>query len=167
MSFDINSAMNEYINNPDMSYKKLALKYGVAYSVIAKEAKKNEWVKKRKKNMNSDLSKDKKLSILQKATDKSIQSLYSKLYEEELSINDIKNISTILKTLTAVQRDLNDLPTYKEQNSVRISNERLQLVKAKISSSGDESSETGVVLIPFLDEEDEDEDVVYEGEESV
>ena len=168
MSFDKIAAMKEYINDDNITYRRLAEKYGVAYSVIAKEAKKGEWVNKRKNKSEILNSSSDKLSLLQKAADKSIQSLYSKLYEEELSINDIKNISTILKTLTAVQRDLNDLPTYKEQNSVRISNERLQLVKAKITSGGDEKSETGVVLIPFLDEEDEDNDeVVYEGEESV
>ncbi|MBQ9531139.1 MAG: hypothetical protein IJR70_03595 [Eubacterium sp.] len=167
MAFDSNAAMNEYISDNSMTYKKLAEKYGVKYSVIAKQAKENEWVKKRKQRTECEECKANKLSILQKAADKSIQSLYAKLYEEELSINDIKNISTILKTLTAVQRDLYGLPTFKEENSVRLSNERLKLVKAKITSSEDDDKETGVVLIPFLDEEDENEEVVYEGEENV
>ena len=162
MIFDCDEAMREYINDEKMSYRKLAEKFKVPYSVIAKEARKNQWVKKRKLKSEADNENSNKLSTLQKAADRSIQSLYSKLYEEDLSINDIKNISTILKTLTAVQRDLNDLPTYKEENSVRISNERLKLVQAKITSGADNETETGVVFIPLIDEESDDEEVVYE-----
>ena len=168
--FDEKKAMQEYISDTSVSYRKLAKKYGVPVSRIVKLAKRDGWVEKRKQlffKNDADNDDNKKLSLLQKACEKSIEALYSKL-DDELSINDIKNISVILKTLTGVQRDLNDLPNYKEENTIRISNERLQIVRAKISSSGsDDENETGVVLIPFLDEENEEDNVVFEREEDV
>ena len=161
MEFDSNAAMKEYIENKNMSYKKLAEKYGVSYSAVSKAAKEGEWVKKRRAFSETEGN---KLSLLQKSSDKSIEALYSMVKDYDvLSINDLKNISSILKALTAIQRDLYDLPTLKDENSIRLSNERLKLVRAKITSGEDENcDETGVVLIPFLDEEDEGEEVVYE-----
>lgn len=168
--FDEKKAMQEYISDTSVSYRKLAKKYGVPVSRIVKLAKRDGWVEKRKQlfiKNDTDNDDNKKLSLLQKACEKSIEALYSKL-DDELSINDIKNISVILKTLTGVQRDLNDLPTFKEKNSIRLSNERMQLVRAKIATGDEEENETGVVLIPFLDEEkEEEENVVFEGEENV
>ena len=173
MEFDINAAEKEYISDKNMSYKKLAEKYGVSYSAVSKAAKAGKWVLKRRASLlkakAENASQGNKLYLLQKSSDKSIEALYSMVKDYDvLSINDLKNISSILKALTAIQRDLYDLPTLKEENSIRISNERLKLVRAKISSGETEDeSETGVVLIPFLDEEEESEEIVYEGEEIV
>ncbi|MBR3737526.1 MAG: hypothetical protein IKN26_02195 [Eubacterium sp.] len=174
--FDKESAMREYINDENMSYRKLSSKYGVSYSTIAKTAKQEDWFKKRKENslkkliLNQNGNSEEKLSLLKKSSDKSVEALYSMVNDYEvLSINDLKNISSILKTLTAIQRDLYDLPTLKDENSIRISNEKLKLVRAKIETGGDDEKDScGVVLIPFInDEEDENEEVVFEGEEVV
>ena len=173
MIFDINAAEKEYIGDKNMSYKKLAEKYGVSYSSVSKAAKRGEWFKKRKAKLLKEKAENEaqsnKLFLLQKSSDKSIEALYSMVKDYDvLSINDLKNISSILKALTAIQRDLYDLPTLKDENSIRISNERLKLVRAKIpSGEAEDEGETGVVLIPFLDEEEENEEVVYEGEEIV
>jgi len=167
MEFNSESAMREYIENPSMTYRKIAEKYCVSLSAVQRAAKSSEWVKQRNEKYVGNC-KD-KLMLLKNASDRAIEALYNSLADYELlSINDLKNISSILKTLTGVQRDLNDLPNYKEENTIRISNERLQIVRAKISSSGsDDENETGVVLIPFLDEENEEDNVVFEREEDV
>ena len=168
MMFNSDKAMAEYVSNPKLSYRSIAEKYNVSLSVVKKAAKEQEWFKKRKEAKLLESEKE-KLSLLRKSANRAIEALYSSLSDYELlSINDLKNISSILKTLTAVQRDLNDLPTYKEENTIRISDERLQLVRAKITSKGEDESKTGVVFIPFLDEEDEDdESVIVEGEDDV
>ncbi|MBE6741528.1 MAG: hypothetical protein E7570_04405 [Ruminococcaceae bacterium] len=160
MSFNAESAMADYIKDETMSYRRLAKKYSVSYSTIAKAAKQGEWIKKRKqgeirKKLESSDNND-KLCILKKTADTAIEMLYGKLWEGEPSINDLKNISSVLKTLTAVQRDLNYLPTFKEENTIRISNERLKLVRTGVKCD-EEESETGIVLIPWLDEEEEEE----------
>ncbi len=161
--FDSNAAMLDYISDKKQSYKSIAKKYDVSLSVVKKCAKEDCWVKKRRDNMLKESEKE-KLSLLRKSANRAIEGLYASLEDFSLlSINDLKNISTILKTLTAVQRDLNNLPTYKEENTIRISDERLKLVKAKITSKDDEESETGVVFIPFLD--DEEEGLLNEGED--
>ena len=131
MEFNSNAAMQEYVSDLSQSYKSIADKYKVPLSRVKKIAKEEQWVKKRNEKKESD-SQTGKLSLLKKTSDRAISALFNTLSDYELlSINDLKNISSILKTLTAVQRDLNDLPTYKEENTIRISNERLSLVRAK------------------------------------
>ena len=155
MTAGLNAAMNDYINDEKMSYRKLAKKYSLSYGAIAKAAREGQWVQKRRLHLlqNSDENND-KLSLLKKTADCAIEKLYSRLWDEEPSINDLKNISSVLKTLTAVQRDLNYLPTYKEENTIRISNERLKLVRTGADCEAEEN-ETGIVLIPWLEEEEE------------
>ena len=161
--------MQEYIENSHMTYKKLAEKYGVSASAIGKLSRKEKWMARRKeyqlKQLANELTQGDKLYLLKKSSDKAIEALFNSLSGyEELSINELKNVSAILKTLTAVQRDLNNLPTFKEENSLIISKERLQLVRERISGGEDGDDATGIVYIPFTDEED-DENVVYEGDE--
>ena len=164
MTFNSNAAMQDYVSDPKESYKSIAKKYNVSLSLVKKHAKEEGWVKKRREAKLLENEKE-KLSLLRKAANRAIEALYSSLSDYELlSINDLKNISSILKTLTGVQRDLNNLPTYKEENTIRLSDERLQLVRAKITSKGEEESETGVVFIPFLDDDEKDESIIEEEE---
>ncbi len=169
--FDKAAAMQEYIKNSNMTYKRLAEKYGVSASSIGIVSRKENWKEKRreyqkKHGAENSLCSD-KLALLKKSSDKAIEALYGCLDGyEELSINELKNVSAILKTLTAVQRDLNNLPTFKEENNIRITNERLKLVRERIISADENEDECGIVFIPFADEED-DESVVYEGDEDV
>ena len=169
---DLSAAKQDYVCDKSLSYKKLAEKYGAPLSLISRVARREEWVKKREEHMQNGFASVSesvdKLHLLKRASDKAIEALYSKLCDYcDLSINDLKNLSAILKTLTGVQRDLNNLPTFKEENSILLSKERLQLVRARISSDDGEDSETGVVFIPFLDEEEEGEAFVTEGEDDV
>lgn len=95
-----------------------------------------------------------KLELLRKSSDKAIEALYGSLYTlDELSINELKNVATILKTLTAVQRDLNNLPTFKEENTLKISEERLQIVREKMTTLGDAEGESGIVFMPLAEDE--------------
>ena len=178
MDFDSASAMQEYIADGSMSYAKIAKKYGVSPSKIGTLARKEGWVRKRAEHMfgicpegggDDEKRADIKLSLLRKSADKTIEELYAFLSEyEKPGLNELKNAATVLKTLTAVQRDLNNLPTYKEENSIYISREKLQLVRDKITFDSDSESETGIALIPFAEEDfEDDENVIYEGEEDV
>jgi hypothetical protein len=96
-----------------------------------------------------------KLELLRKSSDRAIEALYSNLYSlDELSITELKNVSTILKTLTAVQRDLNNLPTFKEENTLKMSEERLKIVREKMTTVGDAENESGIVFMPLAEDEE-------------
>ena len=174
MNFDVQKAGQEYICDSSLSYRELAKKYGVSLSTIYKASKEGKWIEKRKgfiKNQTDETKEkdnsqnDEKLSKLCIATDKTIECVDEYLNSsEDISVNELKNIASILKTLTSVQRDLNGILTVKEQSSLTISKQRLKLAMERIGGEDDIKGETGVVFIPFLADEETD-NIFTEGEE--
>ena len=59
-----------------------------------------------------------------------------------------------LRDLSAVVRNLYDLPTLREQQAQALAAERLLLEKKKAAGGAEQNEETGVILIPDTVKED-------------
>ncbi len=178
----------------DISYRKIAAKYGISYSTLSQMAAKENWTEARREYRNKVVSKTiakaanmqaSKLFSLMKSADK-----MSKVIEEvvkdskqfnrhlvqtrtkgkeintttgELEFTEkwdveeriykkvdtkaIRDLTSSMKDLTAVIRNIYDIPTMAEKTAMDIAVERLKLEQAKSGDDGDDE-ETGIVLLP-------------------
>lgn len=157
-NMDWESIESDYITG-NFSYAELAEKYKISKSTLAKYAVNNKWTEKRKKFRKKVVTKttnkiakeqsDKLLKLIS-ASD-NMAELIDKTVSKMLKAKDaspaaMKDIVTTLKDLTAVIRNLNDLPTLAERNAYRIAQGRLKLEKKKAEQDNNQSTEITVIL---------------------
>lgn len=143
MKFDAKAAEREYITT-QTSYRKLAEKYEVDTAHVARIAKAERWVEKKKeyetkvhqksieKSIDNELD---KLAKCKTATDRAIAICMGMINDcEGGTPQDMRTCVAALKDLIGMQRDLHGLLSRKDELSLRQEN-------------GD-TSETGVVFIP-------------------
>lgn len=177
----------EYITT-EISFRKLAEKYNISASTLTKRAAKEQWAKKRKTHRNKVVSKTtektaqrqaNKLVKLQESVDKltalidtaldDTKQLYmyvdlmnhKTFTSKKLDTKAIKDLSSSMKDLTSVIRNIYNIPTEQENSAMKLARDKYELDRRKVEAAmGDdeEDTESGVVLIPPVMEEENGEE---------
>lgn len=164
--FVVSEAEHEYVTSEKkISYRKLAEKYGVNQSTISKSGKDLNWVEKRKEYQakvtqmainNTAQAEAHKIKILQSTTSKAIDvvtNFINKFEEAEkggYKYSNFKECVTCLEKLSGLSFMLNGKLTPKEEATLAIAREKLQLERKKIGFDEGEEKETGIVEIPSV-----------------
>lgn len=151
---DWQAIKTEYITT-DTSYRKLAQKYGVNATNIAKKASKEKWVEERNKNANETLSKTLNAIASQQASRAvRLQTVADKLLTKvERFIEDGEELLTDTSTMRDISRilkDLKDIQMIKSDADMREQEARIDKLRADAAANrnDDDDDETGVVLMP-------------------
>ena len=144
----------EYITT-DTSYRKLAQKYGVNATNIAKRASKEKWVDERKKNASKTLSKT-LTAIGNKQADRA-----AKLFGvSDLLLDKVKSLleaneellvdTSIMKDVSVILKNLKDIQMIRSDADLREQEARIEKLRADAMANrnDDDDDETGVVLLP-------------------
>ena len=141
---DFEQMESEYISSK-LTYAELAKKYDTPISVIARYAKNNQWVNKRRlfsKNSQSDLLDVSKLARSSKALETIIESAFLSVSESSdpntIDTKTLKELTSTLKEAINIKQNIFLLPMLTEQKQLE-----LEQKKAPIST---EESEIRVIL---------------------
>ena len=148
----------EYITT-DTSYRKLAQKYGVNTTNIAKKASSEGWVEQRKQNANKTLSKTldaiasqqaSRAARLQTVADKLLAKVEQLIEDDEELLADTSSMRDISRIL----KDLKDIQMIKSDADMREQEARIDKLRADAAASrnDDDDDETGVILMPPVKE---------------
>ena len=176
--FSIADAEHLYVTSKaKISYRKIAEEFGVDQSTISKYGKNLNWVKKRKDFQakvtqsainNTAQVEAHKIKILQSTTNKAID-IVNEFIEEFQKVEhdkkyiDLKDCVAILKELKGLSFELYGKLTPKEEASISIAREKLQLERERLGVNEADEKETGIVEIPAILPEPT-ENIVVEGE---
>lgn len=170
---DWKKIQKEYVTTK-ISQREIARKYKVSSAQIANHSKKENWVEKRKqyqsrvyaKSVKKQEEKDIDHLMKVKSSADKMGKVIEKVMEksEKMSINigyaqEIKDLSTALKNLTTVIRDLYDIPNMKEQTAMDIARKKIELDKSR-TATGEDGEEYGVLMLADVKEEDNEKCVV-------
>lgn len=151
---DWQSIKTEYITT-DTSYRKLAQKYGVNQTNIAKRASKEKWVEERNKNASKTLSK-----TLNSVGRKQAEQTAKLFGVSDLLLDKVKRLleeneelladTSAMKDVSVVLKNLKDLLMIKSEIDLREQEARIEKLRADAQqrNNDDDDDETGVVLMP-------------------
>ena len=155
---DWQSIKTEYITT-DTSYRKLAQKYGVNATNIAKRASKEKWTEERKKNANKTLSK-----TLNAIGTKQAERTTKLIGVSDLLLDKVKSLleadeellvdTTIMRDISVVLKNLKDIQMIKSEADMREQEARIEKLRADAQqrNNDDDDDETGVILMPPVKE---------------
>ena len=153
MQADWEEMKREYFSAPHITLKMLAEKYEIAFASLKRRAVEQGWY--REKTARLKRAQPEANPVL--AQQQKINDIADKLLEnirESCEVTDkptsIYNLTSALKNLTAIIRDVNEMPNWKDRQSLELS--RLKLDAAKQKQTVDE--EGGVILLPALKDDD-------------
>jgi len=169
----------------DISYRELSEKYGIPLKTLADSGRKNDWVNARRQVRNKVALKTTQLAIDERAkhlaniassADKMANVIHSVMDDTEqffrridmttgeekiskkVDSKAVRELTAAMKDLTAVLRNVYDIPTQAEQVSMELARERLEIERKKAQQEEEFiSNGGGIVLLPPLNEEDEEE----------
>lgn len=169
----------------DISYREIANKHGIPYRTVVDAGRSQEWVKARETYRNKFIAKSielaaneraKHLQSIASSADKMANVIHSVMDdtkqffrridittgEEKISkkvdSKAVRELTAAMKDLTAVLRNVYDIPTQAEQVSMELARERLEIERKKAQQEEEFiSNGGGIVLLPPLNEEDEEE----------
>ena len=156
MQTDFEKLKKEYLSGENVTLRSLSEKYGVAYSNLAKQSAQCGWAKQKKQNAlnrasKSESTEEKTVTLSQ--TDK-INRIAEKLLiniEQGTEISEkpthIATLIGALKDVTAILRDVNEIPNIKDRQNYELSKRKLDIESEKHSKSQSET-ESGVVVLP-------------------
>lgn len=167
------------------SYRDIAKKYGLAPSHVCKMGKEGNWVEAREQfrakisAKTIDLAvneRAKHLTSIASSADKMANVIHSVMDDTEqffrrIDINTgeekiskkvdskaVRELTAAMKDLTAVLRNVYDIPTQAEQVSMELARERLEIERKKAQQEEEFiNNGGGIVLLPPLNEEDTEE----------
>lgn len=151
---DWKAIKTEYITT-DTSYRKLAQKYGVHPTNIAKRASKEKWTEERKKNANKALSK-----TLNAISTKQAERTAKLIGVSDLLLDKVKELletnaellvdTSIMRDVSVVLKNLKDIQMIKSDADMREQEARIEKLRADAQqrNNDDDDDETGVVLMP-------------------
>ena len=163
----------EYVTS-DVSYRDLADKFGVSFSSLSKMAVKGKWAKERKKHRKKVVTKAEQKIVVKKAKELAkeieIAEAISDILQiavshpeqflalcddgkERYNFGRINDALDALSKLERSKRSLYGILSEKEKSGIEIARERLDIAKSRAFVGGGDTSETGVVLLPVVDEE--------------
>ena len=145
----------EYITT-DTSYRKLAQKYGVNATNIAKKASKEKWVEERNKNASKTLSKTlnaigtkqaERAARLQTVADKLLSKVERLVDEGEELLTDTSTMRDIARVL----KDIKDIQMIRSEADLREQEARIDKLR-KEAMVEKESNEVKVTMVGDLEE---------------
>lgn len=155
---DWQSIKTEYITT-ETSYRKLAQKYGVNATNIAKRASKEKWTEERKKNANKTLAKTLN-AIGSKQAERTaklvgVSDLLLDKVKELIETNEELLVDTsIMRDISVVLKNLKDIQMIKSEADMREQEARIEKLRADAQqrNNDDDDDETGVILMPPVKE---------------
>ncbi len=145
---DWQSIKTEYITT-DTSYRKLAQKYGVNATNIAKRASKENWVEERNKNASKTLSK-----TLNAIGSKQAERTAKLIGVSDLLLDKVKNLleadeellvdTSIMKDVSVILKNLKDIQMIRSEADLREQEARIEKLRREAAS--DEQRDTKVVV---------------------
>ena len=172
MSLDWKKVKREYVTG-DLSYNKLAKKYGVSLALIGRVGSHDHWVDERKRYReqinNKALTKISTVLAEKRAEDEvnhflTLQTAITKGTDKVLDIIDdiekytdrngnidpyiLRCLIQSLKDAHSVLRSAYDIPTKVELANLEIARQRLDIERQKAKTVDVDDNETGIVVIP-------------------
>ena len=145
----------EYITT-DTSYRKLAQKYGVNPTNIAKRASKEKWTEERKKNANKALSK-----TLNAISSKQAERTAKLIGVSDLLLDKVKSLleadeellvdTTVMRDISVVLKNLKDIQMIKSEADLREQEARIDKLR-KEAMVEKENNEIKVTIMGDLEE---------------
>ena len=145
----------EYITT-DTSYRKLAQKYGVNPTNIAKRASKEKWTEERKKNANKALSK-----TLNAISSKQAERTAKLIGVSDLLLDKVKNLleadeellvdTAVMRDISVVLKNLKDIQMIKSEADLREQEARIDKLR-KEAMVEKENNEIKVTIMGDLEE---------------
>ena len=141
---DWNKIKTEYLTS-DTSYRKLAQKYGVNATTIAKKASKEDWVSRRQQQANRTLSKTltavsnrqvNRAARLQKVADKLLNKIEAAVDDYNMAVLLVDRQS--LRQITGALKDIKDIQMIRSEADLREQEARIAklLKEAEREDSG-------------------------------
>ena len=144
-------AKHDYFRDKALTLKKLADKYHLNISEVQKRSAAEGW-HRRKMECEASVPDEQAYPALSQSA--KINEIAEKLLENirlSSEVTDkptsIYNLTSALKNLTVILRDVNDLPSLKDRQSYELAKVKLELAKTK-SEDANEEQAGGVVMLP-------------------
>ena len=147
---DWQAIKTEYITT-DTSYRKLAQKYGVNVTNIAKKASAESWVKQRKQYASETQSKTiEKISKQEVNRAARIHTVADKLLNKIEAMVDRPELlnEKAIRSLTAAVKDLKEIQSIKSELDKQEQEARIAALKQKSMTGDGDDDDTGVILLP-------------------
>ena len=152
---DWQAIKTEYITT-DTSYRKLAQKYGVNATNIAKRASKEKWVEQRNENASKTLSK-----TLNAIGSKQAERTAKLIGVSDLLLNKVKSLletneellvdTTVMRDISLVLKNLKDIQMIRSDADMREQEARIE--KLRREAEPEKASETPKLIVEGLPEE--------------
>ena len=152
---DWKAIKTEYITT-DTSYRKLAQKYGVNPTNIAKRASKEKWTEERKKNANKALSK-----TLNAISTKQAERTAKLIGVSDLLLDKVKELletnaellvdTSIMRDVSVVLKNLKDIQMIRSEADMREQEARIDKLRKEAAVEKD-NNEVKVTIVGDLDE---------------
>ena len=152
---DWQSIKTEYITT-DTSYRKLAQKYGVNATNIAKRAGQEKWVELRKENANKTLSK-----TLNAIGSKQAERTAKLIGVSDLLLNKVKSLletneellvdTTVMRDISVVLKNLKDIQMIKSEADLREQEARIE--KLRREAEPEKTTDVPKLIVEGLPEE--------------
>lgn len=155
---DWNAIRQDYITDESSSYRKLAQKYGIAYTSIGERARKEGWAEQREQYLSKTLSKtidaigkeqakraSRVVTVADKLLDK-IEKVIDSYDGEGLIAN-----TQALKHITGALKDIKDIQMIKSESDLREQEARIKKLEMEAAlREEDDDKPSGVVLMPEI-----------------
>ena len=144
----------EYITNTETSYRKLADKYGMNHTVIARKASEDGWVEKRKQFVSDTQAKTlEKISQQEASRAAKIHSVADKLLNkiEAMADSGRPMNSRDIRALTAAIRDLKEIQNVRSEMDKKEQQARIDRLRKDAES--DKQDKMPTLIIEGLPEE--------------
>lgn len=147
MAADWNAIKIEYISNPNTSYRKLAEKYGVHFTNIAKKAKEENWQQERIQHANTTLTNTLD-AITNDKVDRAVrlQSVAEKLLEKIEALIDYTEAPQSIRHLTAALKDIKEIQMIKSDADLREQEARIANLRKQAEKEDDAANVIEVIF---------------------
>ena len=143
MAADWSAIKIEYISNPNTSYRKLAERYGVHFTNIAKKAKEENWQQERIQYANTTLTNTLD-ALTNDKVDRAvrIQSVAEKLLGKIETLIEYTESPQSIRQLTAAVKDIKEIQMIKSDADLREQEARI----ANLRKQGEKEADTANVV---------------------
>jgi len=160
-----------YLNAPAVSLKQFAKENGIAYQTLKAHSAKGGWYREKQRRRQPAQAAEQ--AVTRQAQTAEVmppdEPPPESAFAQRCKINDIAdrllenirlsseetdkptgiyNLTTALKNLTAVLRDVNNIPTMKDERNYELTKRKLELAARKLPAPPEKAQAGGVVLLP-------------------
>ena len=154
MPIGYESLKQAYMESKQTTLKQLAADNEIPYADLKKYACENGWYAQKRRALKKAREKTKPFENTKLSQAEKINEIAEKLLENIRLSSDVTdkptsiyNLTSALKNVTAVLRDVNELPNWKDRQSAEMAQLKLELAKNK-TETGEPEQSGGVVMLP-------------------